>query len=64
MLGGSIFDGPLLLSGAIGSGKGILAAQAMVADLAYIGSAFIATTEANAPDAYPTAITPIQGTSG
>ncbi|MGH6952358.1 MAG: NAD(P)H-dependent flavin oxidoreductase [Vitreimonas sp.] len=46
------FDGPLLLSGAIATGKGVLAAQAMGADLAYIGSAFIATTEANAPDAY------------
>jgi nitronate monooxygenase len=46
------FDGPLLLSGAIASGQGILAAQAMGADLAYIGSAFIATTEANASDAY------------
>src|SRR5574338_1645965 len=46
------FDGPLLLSGAIGTGKGILAAQAMGADLAYMGSAFIATKEANAPDAY------------
>ncbi len=46
------FDGPLLLSGAIASGKGILAAQAMGADLAYIGSAFIATKEANAPQAY------------
>lgn len=46
------FDGPLLLSGAIASGSGILAAQAMGADLAYMGSAFIATTEANAPDAY------------
>ncbi len=46
------FDGPLLLSGAIASGRGILAAQAMGADLAYIGSAFIATTEANAPQAY------------
>jgi nitronate monooxygenase len=46
------FDGPLLLSGAISTGRGILAAQAMGADLAYIGSAFIATTEANAPDAY------------
>ncbi|WP_395647737.1 NAD(P)H-dependent flavin oxidoreductase [Terricaulis sp.] len=46
------FDGPLLLSGAIGSGRGILAAQAMGADLAYMGSAFIATTEANAPEAY------------
>jgi nitronate monooxygenase len=46
------FDGPLLLSGAIATGKGILAAQAMGADLAYMGSAFIATTEANAPAAY------------
>jgi len=46
------FDGPLLLSGAIATGKGILAAQAMGADLAYIGSAFIATTEANAPEGY------------
>jgi nitronate monooxygenase len=46
------FDGPLLLSGAIASGKAILAAQAMGADLAYMGSAFIATTEANAPDGY------------
>lgn len=46
------FDGPLLVSGAIATGGGILAAQAMGADLAYIGSAFIATTEANAPQAY------------
>ncbi len=46
------FDGPLALSGAIGSGHAILAAQALGADLAYIGSAFIATTEANAADAY------------
>jgi nitronate monooxygenase len=46
------FDGPLLLSGAIATGRGVFAAQAMGADLAYIGSAFIATTEANAPDAY------------
>jgi nitronate monooxygenase len=46
------FDGPLLVSGAIASGKGILAAQAMGADLAYMGSAFIATKEANAPAAY------------
>ncbi len=46
------FDGPLLLSGAIASGKGILAARAMGADLAYAGSAFIATAEANAPEAY------------
>jgi nitronate monooxygenase len=46
------FDGPLLVSGAIATGRGILAAQAMGADLAYMGSAFIATTEANAPQGY------------
>jgi nitronate monooxygenase len=46
------FDGPLLVSGAIATGRGILAAQALGADLAYIGSAFIATTEANASEAY------------
>ncbi|GIK50862.1 MAG: nitronate monooxygenase family protein [Hyphomonadaceae bacterium] len=46
------FDGPLLLSGALATGRGILAAQAMGADLAYMGSAFIATKEANAPEAY------------
>ncbi len=46
------FDGPLILSGAIGSGRSILAAQAMGADLAYIGSAFIATEEANAMPEY------------
>src|SRR5262245_20408127 len=46
------FDGPLLHACAIATGKGILAAQAMGADLAYMGSAFIATQEANAPDAY------------
>lgn len=46
------FDGPLLLSGAIATGGGVLAAQAMGADLAYVGSAFIATHEANAPEAY------------
>ena len=50
------FDGPLLLSGSIGTGDGILAAQAMGADLAYMGSAFIATTEANAEQAYKQAI--------
>lgn len=42
------FDGPLLLSGAIANGSAVLAAQAMGADLAYIGSPFIATTEARA----------------
>ena len=46
------FDGPLLLSGSIASGSAILAAQAMGADLGYIGSAFIATTEANADARY------------
>jgi nitronate monooxygenase len=46
------FDGPLILSGAIANGRSILAAQAMGADLAYLGSAFIATEEANATAAY------------
>ncbi|MBN9135645.1 MAG: nitronate monooxygenase, partial [Phyllobacterium sp.] len=46
------FDGPLLLSGAIATGKAVLAAQAMGADLAYVGSPFIATREARAVDAY------------
>ncbi|AUH33545.1 NAD(P)H-dependent flavin oxidoreductase [Paracoccus tegillarcae] len=46
------FDGPLLLSGAIATGDAVLAAQAMGADLAYIGSPFIATTEANAQPEY------------
>ncbi|MEI8305220.1 MAG: nitronate monooxygenase family protein [Burkholderiales bacterium] len=46
------FDGPLLLSGSIANGHAILGAQAMGADLAYIGSAFIATTEANALEGY------------
>jgi len=50
------FDGPLLLSGSIATGGGILAAQAMGADLAYVGSAFIATREANAQQAYKQAI--------
>ena len=46
------FDGPLILSGAIANGRSILAAQAMGADLAYIGSPFIATEEANASISY------------
>jgi nitronate monooxygenase len=46
------FDGPLALSGAIASGDAILAALAMGADLAYIGSAFIATVEARASEDY------------
>ncbi|MCI9866553.1 nitronate monooxygenase [Rhizobium skierniewicense] len=50
------FDGPLLLAGAIANGGAILAAQAMGADMAYIGSPFIATTEARASEAYKQAI--------
>ena len=50
------FDGPLVLSGAIATGGAVLAAQAMGADLAYIGSAFIATPEARASDEYKQAI--------
>ena len=50
------FDGPVLLSGAIATGDGVLAAQAMGADLAYLGSAFIATDEANADPAYKQAL--------
>lgn len=46
------FNGPLLLSGSIATGGAILAAQAMGADLAYAGSIFIATQEANAEEAY------------
>ncbi|MEO0542980.1 MAG: nitronate monooxygenase family protein [Pseudomonadota bacterium] len=46
------FDGPLLLSGSISTGDAILAAQAMGADMAYIGSPFIATQEARAVDGY------------
>jgi Dioxygenases related to 2-nitropropane dioxygenase len=50
------FEGPLLLAGAIATGGDILAAQAMGADMAYIGTPFIATTEARATDAYKQAI--------
>ena len=46
------FDGPLALSGSIASGSAILAALAMGADFAYIGSAFIATDEARAAEEY------------
>ena len=55
------FDGPLALSGAIAGGGAVLAAQACGADLAYIGSAFIATDEARASEAYKQAI--VDGTS-
>lgn len=50
------FAGPVALSGAIAHGRSILAAQAMGADFAYVGSPWIATHEANAPDAYKAAI--------
>ena len=50
------FDGPIALSGAISTGGAVLAAQAMGADFGYIGSAFIATIEARASDAYKQAI--------
>jgi nitronate monooxygenase len=46
------FDGPLILSGAIATGGAVLAAQAMGADFAYIGSPFIATPEARATEEY------------
>ena len=46
------FDGPLLLSGSIATGKAVLAAQVMGADLAYIGSPFIAAQESRAPQDY------------
>jgi nitronate monooxygenase len=50
------FDGPVVLSGAIANGGAVLAAQAMGADFAYVGSAFIATEEARASDAYKQAV--------
>ncbi|HEY0194202.1 MAG TPA: nitronate monooxygenase family protein [Kofleriaceae bacterium] len=50
------WDGPLLLSGAIANGRSVLAAQVLGADLAYVGSAFIATQEAIASEAYKASI--------
>ena len=50
------FDGPLALSGAIANGRAVLAARAMGADFGYVGSAFIATREARASDAYKQSI--------
>ncbi|QWW68260.1 nitronate monooxygenase family protein [Rhizobium sp. WYJ-E13] len=52
----SWFDGPLLLAGSIATGGAVLAAQAMGADMAYIGTPFIATEEARASEAYKQAI--------
>ena len=56
------WSGPLVLAGAIGTGRAVLAAQAIGADLAYVGSAFIATREANATEAYKQAI--VAGSAG
>ncbi|THD79432.1 MAG: nitronate monooxygenase [Phenylobacterium sp.] len=55
------FDGPIALSGSIANGHAVLAAQAMGADLAYVGSAFIATQEANADPAYKQMIVDASG---
>jgi len=55
------FDGPLLLSGSIANGGAVLAAEAMGADLAYIGSPFIGTHEARATDEYKQAIADFSG---
>lgn len=55
------FDGPIALSGSIACGRSILAAQAMGADLAYMGSAFIATKEANAVQGYKDMIVESKG---
>ncbi|MGB7286063.1 MAG: nitronate monooxygenase family protein [Salaquimonas sp.] len=55
------FDGPLLLSGSIANGGAVLAAQAMGADMAYIGSPFIGTHEARAADEYKQAIADFSG---
>lgn len=52
----AIFDGPLVLSGAIATGGDVFAARAMGADLAYVGSRFIATEESDAPQAYKQAV--------
>ena len=56
------FDGPIALSGSIATGDAVLAAEAMGADFGYIGSAFIATKEANASEAYKQAI--VEGAAG
>ena len=55
------FDGPIALSGSIATGRAVLAAEAMGADFAYIGSAFIATREANAAETYKQAL--VDGTA-
>ena len=57
----AFYDGTIILSGAIASGGSILAAQAIGADLAYIGTRFIASAEANAPEAYKRMIVESRG---
>jgi len=57
----AFYDGTIILSGAIASGGAILAAQAIGADLAYIGTRFIASAEANAADAYKAMIVQSRG---
>ncbi len=57
----AFYDGTIILSGAIATGDAILAAQAIGADLAYIGTRFIASAEANAPDAYKQMIVASRG---
>jgi len=56
------WSGPLVLAGAIATGRAVLAARVLGADLAYVGSAFIATREANAPQTYKQAI--VDGSAG
>lgn len=55
------WQGPLILSGAIATGRAVVAAQAMGADMGYIGTAFVATKEANAPDTYKNMIVASDG---
>ncbi len=57
----AFYDGTIILSGSIATGNAILAAQAIGADLAYIGTRFIASTEANAPEAYKQMIVASRG---
>ena len=57
----AFYDGTIILSGSIASGDAILAAQAIGADLAYIGTRFIASREANAPEAYKQMIVESRG---
>ena len=57
----TFWDGPIALSGSIANGRSILAAQALGADFAYMGTRFIATKEANAAEAYKRALTEAHG---